>query len=118
MFRPQNIRDFASAYLGDASPRDPRASPLYGNVDGLPPLLLQVGSTELLLDDAQRMHDRVQSADGVSRLSVYPNMAHAWQLMTPFVPEATQAVNEVAEFVRAYCLQALTESSTGPRQTH
>jgi epsilon-lactone hydrolase len=103
MFRGQNIADFAAAYLGDAAPDDPRASPLLGTVDGLPPVLLQVGSTELLLDDARRMHARLRAAGGQSRLSVFDGVAHAWQLAVPFVPEATAALGEVASF----CLEHL-----------
>jgi acetyl esterase/lipase len=102
MFRPENIRAFADAYLGSASPDDPRASPLLGAVDGLPPVLLQVGSTELLLDDARRMHERLSSAGGNSHLSVYEGVAHAWHLGIPFIQEATRAVREVASFVAAH----------------
>jgi acetyl esterase/lipase len=102
MFRPENIRAFADAYLGSASPDDPRASPLLGVMDGLPPALLQVGATELLLDDARRMHERITSAGGTSHLSVYEGVAHAWHLGIPFMPEATRAVREVASFVDAH----------------
>ena len=69
---------------------------------GLPPVLLQVGSTELLLDDARRMHERITAAGGSSVLSVYDDVMHGWHLMAAFVPEARDAVNEVAEFVRAH----------------
>jgi epsilon-lactone hydrolase len=102
MFRAQNISDFAAAYLGDAAPDNPRASPLLGPMDGLPPVLLEVGSTELLLDDARRMHARIRAAGGESRLSVYDGVAHAWQLGVPFVPEATAALREVASFSVAH----------------
>ena len=61
MFHTENIAEFAAAYLDGASPRDPRASPLYADLSGLPPVLLHVSSTELLLDDAQRMHDGIQA---------------------------------------------------------
>lgn len=101
MFRPENIGAFATAYLDNASPLDSRASPLFGDMRGLPPVLLQVGSTELLFDDARQLHERLLAAGGESRLSVYDSVAHAWQLLTPFVPEATQALQEVADFVLA-----------------
>jgi epsilon-lactone hydrolase len=71
-------------------------------MDGLPPVLLQVGSTELLLDDARRMHERINLAGGDSHLSVYEGVAHAWHLGIPFTPEATRAVREVASFVDAH----------------
>ena len=101
MFRPDNIAAFAAAYLGPASPKDPRASPLYADLRGLPPLLVQVGSTELLLDDARRVHEGVRSTGGSSRLTVYDDVPHAWHLTTPWVPEARAAIAEAAEFIVA-----------------
>lgn len=101
MFHPDNIAAFAAVYLGPASTGDPRASPLRGNLGGLPPLLLQVGSTELLLDDARRFQDGVTKQGGSSRLTVYDDVPHAWQLLTPFLPEARAAVAEAADFIRS-----------------
>jgi acetyl esterase/lipase len=65
-------------------------------------VLLQVGSTELLLDDSRRMHDRILAAGGESRLTVYEGVAHAWHLLVPYVPEATSAVREAATFIREH----------------
>jgi acetyl esterase/lipase len=102
MFHPENIPAFASAYLGDARPDDARASPLRAEPHGLPPLLLQVGSTELLLDDARRVHERVRAVGGESRLTIYDDVPHGWQLLSPFVPEARAALREVADFVTTH----------------
>src|SRR5215217_7234602 len=99
MFRPENIPAFARAYLGGAHAFDPRASPLLGDWSRLPPVLLQVGSTELLLDDARRVHERIVRSGGESRLHVYDDMPHGWHLLAPFVPEARAALDEVAAFV-------------------
>jgi acetyl esterase/lipase len=101
MFHPENLPAFAGAYLGDASPADPRASPLAAAADRLPPVLLQVGADELLLDDARAMHARIRAAGGESRLEVWPDVVHGWHLMAPLVPEAARAVDAVAAFVRA-----------------
>ena len=101
MFHPDNISAFAVAYLGQASADDPRASPVYADLRGLPPLLLQVGSTELLLDDARRVHDGVIKGGGSSRLTVYDDVPHAWQLITPFLPEARAAIAEAAAFIHS-----------------
>lgn len=100
MFRPENIPAFASVYLDGAAADDPRASPLYAEARGLPPILLQVGSTELLLDDAVRMHERVLAAGGSSRLTIYEDVVHGWQHMVPIVPEARAALVEVGAFAR------------------
>lgn len=100
MFRTENAAEFAPAYLGDASPREPYASPAYADLAGLPPLLLQVGSTELLLDDARRVHHKVREAGGESRLEIYEDVAHCWQMLDGFVPEARAALRQAASFIR------------------
>jgi acetyl esterase/lipase len=102
MFRPANIPAFASVYLAGAPPEDPRASPLYGELDRLPPVLLQVGNTELLFDDARRLHERIVARGGASRLTVYDDVVHGWQLLAPVVPEAGAALSEVRDFVRLH----------------
>jgi acetyl esterase/lipase len=102
MFRTENAAEFAPAYLGDASPRDPYASPAYADLAGLPPLLLQVGSTELLLDDARRVHQKIQEANGSSRLEIYEDVAHGWQMLDGLVPEARAALRQAASFIREH----------------
>lgn len=97
--RPENITVFARAYLGGSSPRNPYASPLFGDLDKLPPLLLQVASTELLLDDARQVHDKIQSAGGVSRLEIFDGVFHAWQMLDGLMPEARVALQQAAAFV-------------------
>ena len=72
---------------------------MYGRWHGLPPVLLQVSSTELLYDDARRVHERILTAGGVSRLSVFDDVVHGWQLLAPLVPEARAAQQELASFV-------------------
>jgi acetyl esterase/lipase len=102
MFRPENIPAFAAEYLGGASPDDPRVSPVYADLRGLPPMLLQVGSTELLLDDSRRVHERVIATGGESHLSIYDGVHHGWQMLTAFVPEARAALGEAAAFIRRH----------------
>jgi acetyl esterase/lipase len=99
MFRTGNIGKFASVYLGDASTLDQYASPVFGDLSGLPPLLLQVGSTELLLDDSRRVHDKIQAAKGISKLEVYDNVFHCWQMSDGLVPEAGIALQQAAQFI-------------------
>ncbi|HLL15252.1 MAG TPA: alpha/beta hydrolase [Pyrinomonadaceae bacterium] len=101
MFRTENIEEFAAAYLpAGASPRDPYASPAHaGDFRGLPPLLLQVGSTEILLDDARGVHDQIRAAGGASRLEIYEDLPHGWQMLDGLVPEARAALRQVASFI-------------------
>lgn len=102
MFRPRNIPDFASAYLGNSSPREPYASPVFGDLAGLPPLLLQVGSTELLVSDADRIREKVRATGGVCELQVFQDMFHGWQMLDGIVPEASRALRDVASFVESH----------------
>jgi acetyl esterase/lipase len=102
MFRTENIAEFAAAYLGEQSPFDPYASPAHADLSGLPPLLLQIGSTELLLDDSRLVHSKIQAARGISELKIYDDVAHDWQMLDGFVPEARDALWQAAKFIRQY----------------
>ena len=99
MFRPENIRAAASLILGGESPRNPYASPVFADLSGLPPILIQVGSTELLLDDARRVHAKVQEAGGVSRLDIFEDVFHVWQICDGIVSEARVALRQAAGFI-------------------
>jgi epsilon-lactone hydrolase len=100
MFVADDIERYANAYLGNQSRRDPLASPLFANLAGLPPLLIQVGREEVLLDDARNLHAKVLAAGGSSELHVYEDVPHGWHYGAPFVPETRAALREVAEFIR------------------
>jgi epsilon-lactone hydrolase len=104
MFHTENIEEFAAAYLpAGASPRDPYASPAHAaDLRGLPPLLLQVGSTELLLDDSRIIHDKIRAAGGASRLEIYEDLPHGWQMLDGLVPEARAALRQAASFIREH----------------
>ena len=97
MFRPDTVRDFARLYLADASPR--HASPLFADLGGMPPLLLQVGSSELLLDDARRVHEKVRAAGGASTVQIFDGVFHVWQMLDGLVPEARVALQQAAAFM-------------------
>jgi acetyl esterase/lipase len=102
MFRTENIKEFADVYLDGASPFETYASPVHADLKGLPPLLLQVGSTELLLDDSRRVHEKIQAAQGVSKLEVYTDVFHCWQMLDGIVPEARAALRSAASFIREH----------------
>ncbi len=87
---------------GRADPLSPLCSPLNGDLRGLPPLLVQVGDAEVLLDDSTRIAAKAKSAGVDVTLSVYPEMPHVWQLFAPFLPEATAAIEEIGAFVRKH----------------
>jgi monoterpene epsilon-lactone hydrolase len=99
MFVAEDIRRYADAYLGNQSPLDPLASPLLSDLAGLPPMLIQVGRNEVLLDDARSLDAKVRAAGGSSRLHIYEAVPHGWHFGAPFVPESRAALREIAEFI-------------------
>lgn len=112
MFHPENTAEFAAAYLGDASTHDPYASPVLADFKGLPPVLLQVGSTELLLDDSRRVHEKIREAGGVSELDIYGDVPHCWQMLDGFVPEARAALQQAASFICKHLDTHATNANT------
>jgi acetyl esterase/lipase len=96
----QSLGEMAEAYLQGADPRLPYASPLFANLAGLPPLLIQVGSDEVLLDDSLELERRA-CAQGVKvHLRVWPEMIHVWPMFHPSLPEATRAIAEAVAFTQ------------------
>lgn len=98
IFSRADLRYLACYYLGSASPRDPLASPLYANLRGLPPIYIQVGSAEVLLDDSIRLLEKAQKDDVDVKLDVWEGLCHAFQ-MFPQLPEASDALERMARFV-------------------
>jgi acetyl esterase/lipase len=101
MFQPDDIAVFGGLYLQGASPESPEASPVFADLRGLPPLLIQVSNKELLLDDAVRLHRKAISCGVKSTLSVFPELPHVWQILFGLIPEAGAALHEIANFIRA-----------------
>ena len=91
---------FAADYLAGTDPRHPYASPLYGDPTGLPPTLIQVGSEEVLRDDAVRMAEKMQRAHCQAELQIWPRMPHVWHFLAPILPEAREAIAEISKFVQ------------------
>lgn len=91
----------ARLYYGTASPRDPLVSPLYGDLIGLPPLLIYVSDTEVLLDDSTRLAERAQKHGVKVDLRIRHNLPHVWPVFVAFkLPEARQTIGEIAEFIK------------------
>jgi monoterpene epsilon-lactone hydrolase len=98
MLNAADARLFADCYLAGADPHDPYASPLYGNLAGLPPTLIHVGSDEILRDDAVRMAAALRIARCRADIEVWPRMPHVWHLFAPVLPEARQAIANIGAF--------------------
>jgi phosphinothricin tripeptide acetyl hydrolase len=95
------IDEMARAYLGATAARAPLASPLFGDLRGLPPLLIHVGSDEVLLDDAVQLADRAKTAGVDATLEVWDRMIHVWHWFLPMLDEAQSAVDGIGRFVQA-----------------
>ena len=90
----------ARMYLDGRDPRDPTASPLYADLAGLPPLYVQAGDHDILLDDSLRLADKARAAGVDVRLDVFPEMPHAHQMWAGKVPEADDAVSRIGVYLR------------------
>jgi phosphinothricin tripeptide acetyl hydrolase len=95
------IAAMARGYLGAADPRTPLASPLFADLRGLPPLLVHVGSEEVLLDDATGLAERARAAGVDATLEVWEQMIHVWHWFLPWLPEAQAAVDKIGGFLCA-----------------
>jgi monoterpene epsilon-lactone hydrolase len=89
----------SKAYLVDTDPCTLLASPLYADLTGLPPLLIQVGTAECLFDDAMRLADRARAAGVDVTLEPWEDMIHMWHMFAAILPEGQQAIDRIGEFV-------------------
>jgi len=96
------ILDMARMYLNGADPRSPLAAPIYADLKGLAPLLIQVGAAETLLDDALSLAKVAGTADVYVELQVWPEMIHVWHLFHPELDAGKRAINDGGAFVRAH----------------
>jgi len=103
MVQQAYLAELAKAYLRGADPRAPLAAPLYADLQGLPPMLIQVGSAETLLDDAVRLAGAAGAADVRVNLEVWPDMIHVWHLFHPQVAAGRHALAEAGAFIRSHC---------------
>ena len=102
IFQPETLAGPAAAYLAGADPKDGRASPLYAVPEVLPPLLIQVGGNEILLDDAQRYAQAAADKGGEVRLDIFEGLHHVFQGATKDLPSARRALDTVATFLNRH----------------
>ena len=102
IFQPADIEGYAVHYLGDGDRRAPLASPLFADLHGFPPLLIHVGSNELLLDDAVRLAGRAAADDVNVTLRVWAGVPHVFQHFAGMLDEADEALAEAGAFLRRH----------------
>lgn len=94
------LEQYRKRFIGDGDPRNPLAAPLYADLGGLPPVLIQVGSAEVLLDDSTRVAECARKAGVDVTLHVWEDMIHVWQLFAFMAPQGAAAIDEIGAFVR------------------
>jgi monoterpene epsilon-lactone hydrolase len=111
MVQREGLLTHARYYLGNADPRTPLASPIYADLTGLPPLLVQVGTAEVLFDDATRLAERAKSAGVKVVFEPWEDMIHAWHMFAATLPEGQQAIDRIGEFVRKHTTEGGKDST-------
>jgi len=99
MVHKDGLVSMAAAYLGGKDPRTPLAAPLYADLSGLPPLLIQVGTAETLYDDSTRLAERARKSGVNVTLEPWENMIHVFQSFAPILDEGKQAIDKLGAFV-------------------
>jgi epsilon-lactone hydrolase len=95
------ILNLAKMYMGEkGSLREPLAAPINAYLNDLPPLFIQVGNSETLLDDSTRLADKAKEAGVDATLQIWDEMPHVWHLAAPILPEGQEAIDKIGEFVR------------------
>ncbi|MBW1709446.1 MAG: alpha/beta hydrolase [Deltaproteobacteria bacterium] len=98
----KELLEMAKAYLGDADARTPLAAPLYADLSGLPPMLIQVGTTETLLDDSTRLAGRAREAGVDVTFEPWKDMIHVWHFFAMMLPEGQEAIERIGSFIKQH----------------
>lgn len=98
IIRRDLLEKFANLYLNGALPTTPLASPLYARLSDLPPVLIQVGDREMLLDDSKRLSEKLTIASNNHEFQLWEKMFHVWHLFAPILDEGYSAIKMIAKF--------------------
>ncbi|RUW97588.1 alpha/beta hydrolase, partial [Mesorhizobium sp. M8A.F.Ca.ET.059.01.1.1] len=99
-FAKAGVDWLAANFIGDADRRDPEVSALYADLSGFPPVFLQAGADETLVDESRMFAERARQAGVETRLDVFDGMLHSFQMMAGRAPEADDAIARFATWVR------------------
>jgi len=106
MVHPTSSTAYSQMYLAGGDPKAPLASPLYANLEGLPPLLILVGTWEVLLDDSLRFAEKAKAAGVPVTLEVWDEMIHIWPYFAAILPEGRQAIERMGTFINRHAAGA------------
>lgn len=110
---PVTVKALLGWLLGRSNPSDPLVSPLFGDLGGLPPTLVQASDCEMLLDDARRYVNKARSAGSPVELQTWPGMVHVFQMYAHLLPDAEEALDEAAKFM---CRHSESDSAAAIQQ--
>ncbi|MDO9547668.1 MAG: alpha/beta hydrolase fold domain-containing protein [Candidatus Marinimicrobia bacterium] len=99
LLNQKRLKQNARMYAGVEDIRHPYISPVCGDLTDLPPVLIQVGTHDMLLGEAQLLAERLESAGTAATLEVWPKMMHGWQNLGNLIPESRRAVRKIAKFI-------------------
>jgi acetyl esterase/lipase len=102
MIKFEDIGKMAGAYLGSTDPKTPLASPIFADLTGLPPLLMQVGTEETLYDDTVRLAARADAAGVEVTAEYWGGMIHVWQVFYPILSEGRDAIQRIGSYLKAH----------------
>lgn len=100
LLRADELREWSIFYIGTESPSNPLISPIYADFHGFPPLLIQVGSDEVLLDDARMLAEKARADGAAVELHVWEGMWHVWHTLADMMPESRAAFEEIGRFIK------------------
>jgi acetyl esterase/lipase len=106
MLYPEELEFYKNNYLGDHDPHDPLVSPLFADLKNLPPLFIQVGSYEILLDDSIRLAEKAKKAGVKVTLDIWDDMVHTFVTLDPNIPETIQAAVRIKKFIERYLFKS------------
>jgi len=102
MVQKEILLQMGGAYLSGADPKSPLAAPLYADFTGLPPMLIQVGDAEVLLDDSTRIEEKMKAAGVDVTVEVWDDMIHVWHLFAPMLDKGQEAIERLGAFVQGH----------------
>lgn len=97
----EGLREAGLWYAGESDPADPRMSPLFADVAGLPPMLIHAGGDEVMVDDSRIFAERARAVGVDVEFKIFPGMWHVFQGAGTTIPEARTAIAEIGDYVRA-----------------
>jgi epsilon-lactone hydrolase len=115
MIEERKERQAVDVYLRGTDPRNPLASPSFADLRGLPPLLLQVGSYEVLRSDVERFAEKARQEGVQVSLEVWPGMQHEWQFTARILPEGRRAIARIGRFVQEALRRPRPQLTPSPR---